>query len=208
MPARDTASLRALHTSPGAPPIDIYVDGTLLITSLAYGQLSGYVEVPTGRHRVQAFPAAAHDQVSPLIDQRLEELEPGEENTLVAVGEPQDVRFLPLHDNTPVPERTQAKVRFVHASPDAPAVDVSLTGNPLLFRQVGFERATPFVVVDSGTVTLELRSVNTGETILTFPDYPLVGGRIYTFVALGLGRDVPPLTILPMVAAIKRCVPA
>lgn len=200
--------VRALHASPGVPPVDVYIEGALTITGLAYGQLSDYAELRPGRHRLQVFPAGAHGQTSPLIDDRLEELQPGEDNTVLAVGERQDMRALLLHDNTLAPGREEAKVRVVHASPDAPAIDVGITGNPRLFARVPFERATRFKVVEAGTVELEMRSTSSGERIVSLPEYPLVGGKIYTFVALGLLGGRPGFTIMPIVAALERCVPA
>src|SRR5690606_5463512 len=50
-------NLQVLHFSPDAPNVDVYVDGELAITDLAFGANSGYVTLPAGSYEIAVAPA-------------------------------------------------------------------------------------------------------------------------------------------------------
>jgi len=88
----------------------------------------------------------------------------------------------------------------VHASPDAPAVDVALTGGPVLFGNVPFRGASEYISVDGGTYDLEVRVAGTQTVALSLPGTMLMGGTNYTVFATGLLADGS-LGALPVVDA-------
>jgi len=207
--AEMNSRIRVLNASPGSFAFDILLDKSPAIAQVAYGQLSDYVTLSPERHQVRILPAGVHWPESEILDDHLAKLRPGYDYTLIAVGEMEDLQLVLLEDITQVPGLDRAKVRFFHASPDAPAVDVGMTGEPALFRQVPFTQATPIVEVETGTVDLEVRRAGHPDvTIATLPEYTLVAERLYTFVALGLLDGQPPFTIKPIVVPVRRCVPA
>ena len=53
-----TAKVRVLHASPDAPAVDVYADGAAVLTNVAYGVISGYLEVPAGDHHIQEIGRA------------------------------------------------------------------------------------------------------------------------------------------------------
>ena len=83
----------------------------------------------------------------------------------------------------------QAKVRFVHASADAPAVDVAVTEGPVLFGDVPFRGASQYAGVDGGSYDLEVRVAGTETVALPLPGVDLSGGVNYTSFAIGLLSD-------------------
>ena len=68
-PPQDTAQLRAVHASPDAPAVDIYVEGdnTPVATNVAYGDVTAYVTVPAGTYNVQLRPAGADSSRKPRL---------------------------------------------------------------------------------------------------------------------------------------------
>ena len=58
------AKVRVIHTSYDAPAVDIWVDGSVAIANLAYGETSGYAEVPAGTRNIQVSPTGA---TSPIV---------------------------------------------------------------------------------------------------------------------------------------------
>jgi hypothetical protein len=55
--AQDEAAVRFVHVIPDAVPVDVYVNGTLAVKGLEYGETSTYINVPSGDHTVTATPA-------------------------------------------------------------------------------------------------------------------------------------------------------
>ncbi len=50
-------------------------------------------------------------------------------------------------DDNAAPVAGMAKVRFLHASPDAPAVDIAVAGGPVLFPDVAFKEHAGYASV-------------------------------------------------------------
>ena len=121
--------------------------------------------------------------------------------TVVAVGEIADIEPLVLVDNNSAPAAGKAHVRFVHASPDAPAVDIGVTGGPVLFSNVPFKGVGDYLPVGAGTYDLEVRIAGTETVALSVPGLTLNEGTVYTVFATGLAGGEPSLTAVPSVDA-------
>lgn len=200
--------VRIMHASPDSEPLDIYIDDAPAAAHIAYGQLTDYALIAADRHHVTGFPAGTKGPQNMIINAHLVKLTPGHDYTVVAIGERQDLQARLMDDLTQAPNWERAKVRILHASPDAPAVDISAKGGPTLFNQVGFTDVTPFKEVDAGLISLEVRRTHHPDLIATLPEYTLTGGNLYTFAALGLLEGQPSFTIIPLVATFERCTPA
>ncbi len=105
------------------------------------------------------------------------------------VGDSADRAFEPLvlkGDNSD-PGADTARVRIAHASPDAPAVDVTIVSTDgALFDGVAFGEASS-VEVPAGDYTLQIRGdaeSNDGDVVAAF-DVSLEGGQVYTAFAAG-----------------------
>lgn len=76
-----------------------------------------------------------------------------------------------------------ARVRVVHASSDAPAVDVLVDGN-VAFQNLRFKDYTNYTNVPAGSRTFALNVAGTTTTALSLP-FNLMAGQTYTFYAFG-----------------------
>ncbi len=84
-----------------------------------------------------------------------------------------------------------AQLRVLHASPDAPAVDVLIDGGPVL-EGLSFGNASPFTGVDAGHRQIQVNVSGTDTTVIdTRAD--LEEDRRYLIVASGLVTDLQPL---------------
>jgi LPXTG-motif cell wall-anchored protein len=93
-------------------------------------------------------------------------------------------------------------VRFVHASPDAPAVDIAVAnGGPVLFSNVPFKGVGDYLPVDAGTYDLEVRVAGTETVALSVPGVALADSTVYTVFAMGLAGGEPALTAVPSMDA-------
>jgi hypothetical protein len=92
---------------------------------------------------------------------------------------------------------TPARVRVIHASPDAPAVQVIANNNfgtPLV-SSLSFPNATPFVSVPAATYNLKVTPVGNNGVIAINADLPLAAGREYSVYAVGRLASIAPLVL-------------
>ena len=200
--------LRALHTVPNALPTNIYFDGSPAFIGLAFGQVSDYRDFIQGHHRLQVFLVEAGGQEVEVLDAEIEDLGINRDYTLVLTGLLPDIHTLLLVDSTSAPGHNRAKVRLLHTSPDAPALDMVVLRGPTLFKGVSFREITPFQEISARTVDLEVRPSGSPQSIMSVPDYTFSAGHLYTFVALGLLNGTPGFMVMPLVEAVEMLSPA
>jgi hypothetical protein len=95
-------------------------------------------------------------------------------------------------------------VRFFHGSPDAPAVDIAVTGGPVLFANVPFQTGTEYLEVPAGSYDLEARIAGTMDVALALPGIELQDGLTYTAYATGLVADIGVLDNFYFIPAAAR----
>ena len=180
------AALKAVHASPDAPNVDVYVNGLPVLQDVPFGAVSGNFVLGVGAYRIQVTPTGEPPEAA-VIDETLElDAAP---YTVAAIGEVTEGAENPLQplvlvdDVSPLEEGT-VRVRFVHASPDAPAVDIVPTevGDPV-FTNVSFGEAQT-VSIPEGEYTLEVRPAGTEDVVAEFPA-AFEGGWVYSAWATG-----------------------
>lgn len=194
----EAAWVRIVHASPDAPAVDIWVNGEVAISGLAFGEATDYVELPGGDYDVAVTPegAGAEDAV---IEATLT-LENGMAYTVAAVGQVAEIEPLVLSDDLTAPADGTAHVRVVHASPDAPAVDVAVAGGPVLIENLEFKADSGYLPVDAMSYDLEVRPTGTEDVAIDIAGFNAEAGTVYTVMAIGLAGDGS-LTVLPLVDA-------
>jgi hypothetical protein len=136
----------ALHGSPDAQAVDIYAGSSKLVDDLAFGELSGAIQVPPGSYDLD-FKATG--QSATVATLSTPPLAAGERYLAIAsgfLGDQPAFRLLPFGEAF-ADAGAQARVRVVHASPDAPAVDVgTVSGGTVTpvpdFTNLAFEDAS------------------------------------------------------------------
>ena len=83
----------------------------------------------------------------------------------------------------------EARIRVVHASADAPAVDVYANGG-LVVEALPFKAASGYLAVPPGTYQIQVRVAGTQTTVLS-QSLTLMGGTDYTAFAMGSVTDSP-----------------
>ncbi|HPC83797.1 MAG TPA: DUF4397 domain-containing protein [Thermoanaerobaculaceae bacterium] len=181
------ARVRVVHASPDAPPVDVWVNGAPAFTNVAFEQITTFAAVPAGTYSVKVVPAGA---TSPVVIEADLDLAASTDYTVIATGRLASIAPVILTATPGAPQAGQAWVRFFHASPDAPAVDIAVTGGPVLFPNVAFRNGTDYLPVPAGTYNLEARVAGTANVALAIPGVTLADGGVYTAYATGLLADV------------------
>ena len=181
------AKVRVIHASPDAPAVDIFVNGDRAVEGLAFQSGTDYLELAAGDYQLQVAPAGG-EAADAVIDATAT-LEAGTWYSVVAVGTLDSIEPLIVVDSVTEPAAGQAHIKVIHASPDAPAVDVAVTGGPVLFENAPFKAATDYLPVDAGTYDLEVRPTGTEDVALAIPGLALEAGTVYSAYAMGLLAD-------------------
>jgi hypothetical protein len=189
------ARVRVLHASPDAPAVDVYVDGSEAISDLAFNEITDYVSLPAGDHAVQVFPASANGTGDPVIDVPALGLDAGTDYTVAAVGLVADIEPLVLVDNNAAPAAGKAHIRVVHASPDAPNVDIFAEGAGVVIPDLAFKGASDYLPLNAGSYNLEVRPTGTTTVAIDLNGVQLDAGKVYTAFAVGLAAGQPSLTV-------------
>ncbi|MDW2800710.1 DUF4397 domain-containing protein [Clostridium boliviensis] len=185
--------VRVMHTVPNAPNVDIYVDDEMIIENLAYGDFTDYLPVQEGTYKVSVYVSGSQD--TPVVENMLP-VEQNEMLTVAAVGTPDNIGLLSITDANGDMIQGKAMVRFIHLSPDAPAVDITLSDGTVIFPNVAFNQITPYIAADPTNLTLQVRPAGSTDVVLEIPDVPLSEDYFNTIYAVGLLQGNPPLEVL------------
>ena len=175
------AQVMVVHASPNAPGVDLLVDGTLAKSNLMFPSNTPYLGVASGTRNVKVNVTGTSTTV---INANLA-LTAGTNYSVFACDSVSKIGALVLTDDLTAPAAGKAHVRFVHLSPNAPAVDVAVTSGPVLFPNESFKSYSAFTPVTAGTYNLEVRLAGTSTVVLPLPGITLTAGKIYTVFAKG-----------------------
>jgi hypothetical protein len=176
------AKVLVAHASPNAPGVDLLIDDEKQNSAaLSFPNNTGYLEVESGSRNIKVNVSGSETTV---IEADLD-LEADKNYTIFAVDSVSKISALVLTDDLTAPASGKAHVRFVHLSPNAPAVDIAVTGGAVVFPNNSFKGSTAFAPLDAGTYDLEVRVAGTNTVALPLPGIVLEAGKIYTVFAKG-----------------------
>ena len=189
-PTTDTSQVLIVHASPNTPGVDVFVDnGPAAVTNLQFPDNTGYVELQSGERNVKANVTGVGTTGAP-IDATLN-LQPNTNYTVFAADVTANITPLVLVDDLTTPADGFAHVRFVHLSPDAPAVDIAVsTDGTVVFGNVAFTETSgstsgEFTPLPAGSYPLDVRVAGTSTVALDLGSITLKAGKIYTVFAKG-----------------------
>jgi hypothetical protein len=227
----ERAKVRIAHLSPDTPAVDICLApagsgqyaNRLMQTlgandGLAYPQVTSYVELPTGAYDVRLIHATASScAIGAVPDTMNVQIHDGLVATIGAIGDldrsgaaagDPALQLRVFIDDTSV-AGGHTKLRFIHASPGTPAVDVGLgTGSSWIkvFANVSFGNVAGNNAVDSYgfvettpvTSPVAARLAGSSNDALIVPSVTLADGAIATAFAIGgkTGASTNPLRVL------------
>lgn len=176
------ANVLVTHASPNAPGVDLLIDGSKVNTSaLAFPLNTGYLKAESGTRNVKVNVAGT---TTTVINADLN-LEKDKNYSVFAIDSVSKISAIVVADDLTAPASGKAHVRFIHLSPNAPAVDVAVTGGAVVFGNKSFKDATAFTPLNAGTYNLEVRVAGTTTVALPLPGITLEAGKIYTVFAKG-----------------------
>jgi hypothetical protein len=181
VPALEKANVKVVHASPDAPGVDLLVDNSVAGSNLTFPNNTGYLEVEAGTRNIKVNVAGTSTTV---IEADLP-ISPNLVYSVFAVDEVAKLSPLVIVDNLTAPAAGNAHIRFMHLSPDAPAVDITTTDGTVVFGNYEFKGYSDFTPLPAGTYDLQVRLAGTDTVVLSLSGISLMDGSIYTVFAKG-----------------------
>jgi len=196
------AKIRFAHMSPDVPTVDVKTStGVSLFASAATKTVTAYKEVDPMSVSLVVSSASG---TTPLLEFEPVTLAAGEVYTAVALGtvDPTDAYPVSVRlyidkdpsntfvDLIPKSSTPPAQVMIVHASPDAPAVDINVNGSKVTSSPLTFPSSSGYlsINVSNGNPDIKIQVTNS-TTIIPIPASALptlVAGKKYTLFVNGL----------------------
>ncbi len=179
------SGLNIIHASPTTEKLDFYVDGTRANNvDFAFGNKMGYFSLYSGKRRLITVKK---NTTTPLLVSEDLTLEDQKAYSLFIYDKFDALKYLFVKDDLTAPASGKAKLRFVHLSPDAPELSLSIAGKDAdLFSGKAFKSYTDFTEIDpAAKVTFHVENAD-GSVTATLADIKIEAGKIYTVWVKGL----------------------
>lgn len=175
------SAVSVIHASPNSPVFEFVIDNQR-VERFSYGDnYIPYFVAYSGNRYARVYEQGAFDR--PLYEFELRLVNEKYYSVFIA-GEKDSLSSLILEDDLSSTGEN-AGVRFVHLSPDAPALDFNITADSVLASNKKFKDYTSFQQIEPGTYNISLTSH--GSDDLTFnEELTFKAGEIYTVWAKGL----------------------
>jgi hypothetical protein len=180
-PAMQKSNIMVIHASPNAPGVDLLLDNSNAGTNLTFPNNTGYVEITSGMRNIKVNVTGTQTTV---IEADLS-FENNKNYSIFAVDSVANLSPIVFEDNLAAPASGKAHVRFIHLSPNAPAVDITLTDGTVVFGNVAFKEFKDFTPLDAASYDLQVRVAGTSTVVLDLPGIGLTSSKIYTVFAKG-----------------------
>lgn len=197
--AATPTGFRVIHASSDAPPVDIYVNGGLLLESVPFPAFSDFVSADPGNYQVTV--TAENNPGAVVIDAPLT-LEAGQEYSVYAAGLLAGIEpYVLVDDRRSI--ATAARVRIVHLSPGAGLVDIYVTapGTDIAtveptFAEVDFKAETGYVSLAGGSYDVTVTVAGTKTAAIGPAEITIADGDVYTAVARDAPGETPPFGLI------------
>jgi hypothetical protein len=182
--AQSDAYVRVAALSPDAPAVDVYVNGTKLVSAAAYKSVSDYLPVAVGSDQ---FKVTDVGSTKALINVS-ETVNTDEYYTFGVLGPLSKIMGEIFQDDLGAPPSGDAKIRAIHAAVAAPSPANILAGGKPVFPGLAFEAATQFAAVPAGSYTFGVAPMNSNTAAFS-ATATLVSGDVYTAFGIGNGAS-------------------
>src|SRR5579859_2240986 len=145
--SENTAFVRIVHASPDVGIVDVFVDGTKLLSSFQFATVTEYVPLPAGPHHVQV--ALLGKGVNATMLAQTITAQPDQVYTIAVVGTKASGFSFDIFADNDVVTGNQAKLRAYHLSPNAQAVNVN-EGATTVIQGLGYQQSSAYLSLPPG----------------------------------------------------------
>jgi hypothetical protein len=174
------SEVRVAHASPDAPNVDVIVDGAKVLGDVPFGAISSYLKVPSGKRDIKVNVAGTQTQAFGAVVDLPKDMG----FSVFAINFVSSIEPLLTTDQRhSVKDAPTGFVRAIHASPDAPAVDV-LAGGAVALPSVTYKTVSKYLPVPAGKVKFAIALPGTTAAVKEI-EVDVKAGESYTVAAIG-----------------------
>jgi hypothetical protein len=179
-----TALVTFIQASPDEPALDFYLDNNRVnVNPINYGDGINYFNAYSGKRVVNFYNQGTTTKI--LSDSI--HVDANKAYTLFLANTPAHPEVVLLTDTLNMVAGNNANVRFVNLSPDAPAVDLAITGGSTISTNKAYKGYSAFTPVPGGkSYSIEVRQAGTSTVLATMTGVNLNSGNVYTIYLRGL----------------------
>ena len=186
------SGFRVLHAVPNAPNVDVYANGSLLVSNLSFSSISTYLSLTPGTYELQIYRSGFYD--TPLATQNVQ-LAPSANYTIsvVTLG---GLFLFKLRDAPIAVSPDSSYLRFMNLSQTAPLLNLNLPNGTQLFNSVEYLETTGYYTTSPGIYNFVVEFSGGTAVNKNLKDLTLEGGKLYTIYVIGVFDGKPPLGYL------------
>ena len=176
------AQVEIVHAAAGASALDVSFDNNRLgLSFFNYTDRVDYLRAIPGNRSIKIFKAAAANNAAPLITKDYT-FDQGRHYTVFIVDTAAKMDIVSIKDSSRSAGPDSVRLRFANMSPDAPALDLYVQGNPTpIATNISYKTAGEFFSFKSGiNIVFELKKTGQSTVIATSEPTNLISSRIYT----------------------------
>jgi hypothetical protein len=190
--AESTAFVRVINASPNSGSVNVFVDGSKLLTNFQFASVSGYVPVQAGAHKIQVVKVAPTGQgaVAVVITKTVS-VNAGIPYTVAVLGIKSSGFSLKAFADDNTVASDMAKVRIYHLSPNLGPINVVAGGKTVITGLEYQQASNYFSVAPSSSFTFGVIATQANATMPVMVD--LKQGTVTSVFAVGLLNGSPAL---------------
>jgi hypothetical protein len=188
--------IRFLHAAVVASrqPLDVHMDGKYVAT-ITYLTPNPHIPLKAGKHKVTLYPT--RQTTNPIWEQEIT-VDSGKRYLFVVANKGQKhtdgVRLIRYEETDTIPAN-KAKIRFIHLSPDAPALSLVERQQNISFSDIAYKESTGYAVANPGRTNIQVRVAGT-QTDIASIGFDTVKDHAYTLIAAGTANNLYWLLLL------------
>jgi hypothetical protein len=187
-PAAGLARVRVIQGSSDAAAVDVLAGTTVIVPNVAFGTASAFADVPAGTFPISVNTTGTTTSLGTATNL---DLVAGRTYTIFVSGVAADKTVVA---NLLVDRAFDAQARFVHASPDAPAIDVIADGRAVV-TNLAYPNATPYVALPAGGACVAVAPTGTTTPVIPAASLNLTSASKQTVIVLGQATGTPALSV-------------
>jgi hypothetical protein len=181
------ARVRIVHGVSDAGPLDIYVDGSLALIGIRFGDTSANVVLRGGEHSLAVVPTGSPPQSAIVAGTIALDAESLAYAALLGTLDAASVGLFEV-DARPL-DQGRARFRIISGVPDAGEIVPIFAGGDALSEPLGFGDASQYASIDAGTYDLDMLEAGSGVSLLALPQTPFAEGTTTDVILVGQVSD-------------------
>ena len=177
--AADSGMVRFVHAVQGATPVDLSVNGALIVPGLAYAQPTEHIALPSGSHRIALGIGGVEITSLPLS------VAAGQAQTVIVMGTPANLNVSPHNDDLSSLNVSSATVSLINAIPGSVVDHLRLSSGVTAATNIEYGQSSGAAQIVTGSQVLAMGlTIGDESGTVNLPATHFYGGSYYNLIAL------------------------